>query len=187
MHKYIRVCPTCQKQFFGTQPSSKYCSVRCSFKARPSAEQRFWACVKKAGPEECWEWQGRFDRDGYGRFFANGAETKAHRFSYKLHKGAIPQNSNNILHSCPNGDNRKCVNYNHLRPGTHAENVADMVSRKRNARGEAAGPSKLTRSQVDEIRELHSTGNYNYPEIGKLFNVYGATIRSIVKKITWKD
>jgi hypothetical protein len=61
-----------------------------------------------------------------------------------------------IRHSC---DNPPCVNPAHLSVGTNADNAADMVSRERQARGSRSGTSKLTESQVAEIRARAAAGD----------------------------
>ena len=89
-------------------------------------EDRFWAQVEKRGPDECWLWVGATLK-GYGRGNWNGEHYYAHRKSWELANGPIPDGLY-ILHAC---DNPPCVNPAHLRPGTQAENVRDMVERGR--------------------------------------------------------
>lgn len=75
----------------------------------------------------CWEYTGALDRCGYGKFKVNGRNLGAHKISYIIHKCDYDQ-SLCIMHSC---DNPRCINPDHLSPGTHAENVADMISKGR--------------------------------------------------------
>jgi hypothetical protein len=79
----------------------------------------------------CWEWTASFARGGYGQFFTSvkdGREWyRAHRFSYIAHKGDIPEGMV-VMHEC---DNPRCVNPDHLRLGTQADNVADMDAKNR--------------------------------------------------------
>lgn len=84
---------------------------------RPSLEQRFWAKVQKT--DGCWLWVGSRDRKGYGRFNVGGAPQLAHRFSYELAKGPIPD-SLTLDHLCMNSS---CVNPDHLEPVTNEENL----------------------------------------------------------------
>jgi len=51
----------------------------------------------------------------------------AHRISYSITRGAIPPGMV-LRHSC---DNPQCVNPDHLTPGTHKENMRDIVDRGR--------------------------------------------------------
>lgn len=96
----------------------------------------------------CWEWTGS-KRNGYGEY----SNTSAHRKSYELHKGKIPDGLF-VLHSC---DNRACINPDHLRLGTNQDNINDKVERGRARgyakRGENSSYAKLTNSNIIEIRE----------------------------------
>jgi HNH endonuclease len=96
----------------------------------PAAE-RFWANVQKLDTG-CWEWTaGRSSRD-YGVFWPEGkagGQVGAHRFSWKLTYGPIP-NSLCVLHRC---DNPPCVRPNHLFLGTKGDNSADCTAKGRHA------------------------------------------------------
>jgi len=71
----------------------------------------------------CWEWKGCRNELGYGTLWDDGRMKKAHRVSYEVYVGAIPDGKK-VLHSC---HNRWCVNPGHLRTGTQKENVRDMI------------------------------------------------------------
>lgn len=116
---------------------------------RPLPE-RFWPKVNKAGPlgravdgtmSPCWAWTGAIkksapakgagDNGGYGVVFVRGrGMVRAHRVAWALLRGPIDAGLY-LLHSC---DNRACVNPDHMRPGTHDENMAEMVARGRHWR-----------------------------------------------------
>jgi hypothetical protein len=74
----------------------------------------------------CWEWQSFRNDQGYGNFKVLG-ETLAHRVSYILHRGKIPENIC-VLHRC---DNPSCVNPDHLFLGTWADNNKDRHKKGR--------------------------------------------------------
>lgn len=95
---------------------------------KPTVEQRFWARVNKT--EGCWFWERPTNR-GYGLIGVGYKSVLAHRFSYELHKGPIPEGMD-IDHMCHNEDpdclggetcpHRACVNPDHLVPASRKEN-----------------------------------------------------------------
>lgn len=69
----------------------------------------------------CIEWAGSKDKDGYGRIKKASGSYKAHRLSYMLNIGDIPDDRE-ICHKC---DNPSCVNPDHLFVGTAKDNATD--------------------------------------------------------------
>lgn len=85
----------------------------------PKDIDRFWRKVIKGTNGDCWSWSGYVGKSGYVQFFFNGKLGLAHRFSYMLHYGPIPDGED-IDHICRN---RSCTNPAHLRVLSHRENV----------------------------------------------------------------
>lgn len=135
--KYHRVQGNCQ--FCGRKKShghTKFCMNCRPERNKLRVESRFWSNVPKGDRSSCWEWKGV--RVGsmtikYGQFNFPGGRTAAHRFSWYLAHGPIP-NGLQVLHKC---DNPPCVNPSHLFLGTQADNVHDCV-----AKGRARGAQK---------------------------------------------
>lgn len=96
-------------------------------------EERFWGKVEKT--DGCWLWSAGRDSGGYGSFYLNGRDTKAHRVSYELLVGPIPSGMD-IDHRC---FNRGCVNPAHLRAVTRKQNIENHQGPFRNSRSGVRG------------------------------------------------
>ena len=127
----------------------------------------------------CWVWTGAITKAGYGlsRSAKRNKTVSAHRVAYEAFIGEIPEGMV-VAHAC---DNPLCVNPSHLWLATHKENSSDMVSKKRSARGEKCGKSKLTNEQVQFIRES-SLSTY---KLAAMFNVTRQNVSAIKKRLTW--
>lgn len=130
--------------------------------------------------ETCWLWTGHCDQNGYGRLLIGpNRKDMAHRLSYTLFIGPIPDGLY-LLHSC---DNPTCVNPDHLRPGTHDNNMNDMVIRGRSLRGEKHNISKLKNDDVRIIRLLAK--EMTHTELARMFNVSIGNISHIISGRNW--
>lgn len=151
---------------------------------RTSIVDRFWKYVQKT--DTCWLWTGATHEFGYG-VIRNSAGTKpanvkAHRLSWEIHNGPIPDGLN-VCHHC---DNPPCVNPDHLFLGTDADNVADMIAKGRQVyggtpAGETHHQRKLTDAQIGEIRSLYATGIISLPELSKYYGVSHTSIDRWIK------
>lgn len=148
-------------------------------------EQRFWKKVDKKSDNECWNWTGSCFKFGYGQIRIKNKMIKAHRFSWEIHFGKIPDDKPCVLHHC---DNPKCVNPSHLWSGTYKDNTKDMINKDRanKAKGENIGTSKLTENQVKQIKLLYSQKKLTQVQISKIFNVSRETISHIYTNKIWR-
>lgn len=136
----------------------------------------------------CIEWIGAL-RNGYGRLMIGSRpfgrkSVSAHRLSYELNIGLIPENMY-ICHKC---DNKKCINPDHLFLGAHQDNVNDREAKGRNnpLSGEAHASSKLNEASVLSAKRLRAKG-LTYQAIADRFGVHKTTIMDAIKGKSWKD
>ncbi len=108
--------------------------------------------VTDSGCHECTS--HALDTHGYPMLWKSGRNQHMHRVLYEESNGDLGELV--ARHTC---DNRKCINLDHIVPGTCAENSNDAKIRGRlnTHRGETRADSKLTREQVLEIRASKET------------------------------
>jgi hypothetical protein len=155
----------------------------------PITIARFWSKVDVSSrDEDCWLWQGSFAGSGYGCFRIpedEGRVTSAHRVAYRLATGEWPPAGLLVRHKC---DTPACVNPFHLETGSHLDNSRDMLDRERVHHRVQAGEenfnSKLSRADVETVREMIAAGRTNV-DIGKRFGVHHATISRIRRGTAW--
>lgn len=148
----------------------------------PELIARYVSKVDRRGPDECWPWLAGKNGKGYGSFFSFGKSNNAHRFAWRIYRGAIPKDKH-VLHDC---DTPECQNPNHHWLGTNQDNIDDKIKkgRIRPALGEDCN-HKLTE---ENIRQIRTIGNSRpATEIAKMFNVCRHTIQRVLKKQFWKQ
>lgn len=130
---------------------------------KPTIEERFWAKVRMAGPDECWEWTGARKRSGYGSFCSGakdgngrGVVVGAHRWAYESLRAEIPDGLH-IDHLCRNPG---CVNPWHMEPVTAAENTRRSDAAKRSAEAAASARTcKRGHEWTPENTKIQWNGN----------------------------
>lgn len=142
--------------------------------------ERFWLYVKKN--DDCWQWLSYKDNNGYGRINYGGKPFLAHRLSYMLKFGDIPD-GRVVCHRC---DNPECTNPEHLFLGTQADNVTDMHNKgranKRGLKGSAHNQARLTEGDVRAIRG----SELSCAELADKFKMSRTNIYDILNGKTWR-
>jgi len=191
-HVSVKHCEHCSDAFVrGPNQDSynfrkkRFCSAECaaygSRPESPSLTERLFVHTKiQLGG--CWLWEARKTAAGYGVFSYENRSVYAHRVSFELHNGPIPEGMY-VCHKC---DVRNCVNPDHLFAGTQADNVHDMQKKGRGryspSLGQDHGCSKLTDGQVLEIRASRATAK----ECAEAYGVSDVQIYNIRNRKSWK-
>lgn len=90
---------------------------------------KFWSRLAlTANPDRCWKWLGGCNGNGYGRTTLNGRIVPATHAAFYYYHGRTVRQGMVLRHTC---DNPPCCNPRHLIEGTHLENMADKMARRR--------------------------------------------------------
>lgn len=117
----------------------------------------------------CWLWDLDVSGDGYGRFNYRSQSVAAHRLAWSAVNGDIPPGMV-VRHDC---DQPLCVNPDHLRIGTHADNMADRAKRGRGRWG------ALIDADLDWAAEMRSR-KMPYPRIAERL---GTTVKTVERAL----
>lgn len=118
----------------------------------------------------CWNWLRVRDHGGYGRTFRAGRLVGAHRAEWERVNGAVPGGMM-LDHMCRNP---QCVNPDHLRIVTNAENVR------------CGNTAKITADDVRRIRALVTSG-MTQSKAAVMFGIGQTHVSRIVRREVWKD
>lgn len=125
---------------------------------------------------KCLEYTGHRNLYGYGDLGRAGA---AHVVVWEYHNGPVPAGMVVRHYVC---DNPPCVNIEHLRIGTQADNIADAVAKGRHHHGEAHRSAKLTEEQVRYIRSSSERG----VDLAVMFGVSPSQISTVRAGRSWR-
>lgn len=145
-------------------------------------DQRYENRIDRSDPDGCHPWTDFRNKGGYGRFSVSGRMTLAHRYGWEQLHGPIPPGMK-VCHSC---DNPPCQNPQHWFLGTQIENIRDREQKGRggNHRGEQNGRSKLSSTEVAELRRLVASG-MSQAEAGRRFGIKRSQANKIIHGASW--
>ena len=127
---------------------------------------RFLAGAIAYHGDDCLEWPFSKSGGGYGKIGRNGKILDVHRLVCREVHGAPPEPKFETAHSC---GNRACCNPQHLRWDSRKGNFSDKLKHGTLIYGERHVNSKLSTTQIAEIRELG--GKLFQREIAAIFNI----------------
>lgn len=134
----------------------------------------------------CWIWMMSTNEKGYGRVYAgraDGRQERAHRVSYRIFKGEIPEGMI-VCHRC---DVPSCVNPDHLFLGSLKDNTQDMLAKGRNVPmvGEMCGRAVLTEKQVREARRRYQAGDGSHRSLAEEYGVSKGAMCAVLTGRSW--
>ena len=149
-------------------------------------EERFHEKYVPDPNSGCWHWISAMSggkKKGYPAIHLNKKKTLAHRYSYELHVGPIPDGLY-VLHKC---DTPLCVNPNHLFLGTHKDNMEDMTrkGRSQDQKGEKNNRKKLNEADIINIRAIYKYCDVTHQRLADIYNVSRRTIGKIIDGTRW--
>lgn len=121
---------------------------------RSAIEDRFWAKVDKSS--DCWNWIA-YKRNGYGRFKVGAAILSAHRVSWEMAHGPVPEGLA-VDHKC---FNKACVRPDHLRVATIKQNSENRPGAQPNSRTGERGVSWHRSSRKWRAQASHNGHRYH--------------------------
>jgi hypothetical protein len=171
---------------------------------KKSIRKRFFANVDKtSSPHGCWLWTGPVGTGGYGQFWVPelGRQVLAHRFAMMLERDGFINKKLEAAHDCLGGDNKLCVNPDHIKLLTHRQHAKDTKAKGQYATGSRHGsrlhpesrPRGEEHSKATKAAAAKWSGERHYlyrrditdgdrKEIARLYFEKGWPVNKIAKK-----
>lgn len=133
----------CKSHYAQVRKGQPLTPLQPRFRRVDDLDTFFWDRVIKS--TDCWSWAGAKVPLGYGQIKFKGTVSLAHRHSYEMANGPIPEGGV-IDHLCHNAN---CVNPGHLRLATHTQNMQNRQ-----------GATRVSSSGVRGVRWIAKSGRW---------------------------
>lgn len=154
--------------------------------------ERFKARRQKQKGKACWLWVGPPQPNGYGRMHFHRMYYYVHRLAWMIAYGNI-KTTQLVCHRC---DNRMCVRPSHLFLGTIQDNLSDMRSKGRGAKGSMFSTASLHEEDVQHILYKWKRWHHAHRERGakmlfckrtsKIFNTSISAIYNVIQRNNYR-
>lgn len=172
-------CRACIRAYHRAYYLAHTTIARSHRNAQPSAsilERLAMYTLGMDSPQGCWLWQGTKDaHDGYGYLTIKGKKYKTHILMWKETHGPIPEGLY-VVHNCPGGDKKPCINPQHLYLGSFSENIKDAYRKKQRSRATLRIPDE----EIPTIKRLATS--LTQKEIATMYNVHPSHICKILQE-----
>jgi len=129
----------------------------------------------------CWIWAGTTN-GRYGTLWVGKNRRYAHRHSYVIHKGPIPDGAL-VLHDC---DKALCVNPDHLHLGTQLDNMREASERMRLRVGMRNPAARRSVDEIRAVREAVEAGE-SYSSISRRMGIALSNVSLIARRRIWRS
>lgn len=133
----------------------------------------------------CRLWLGALDGKGRGHLRIDKKDVSAHRLSYELFVGPIPDGLC-VCHKCDVGH---CIEPSHFFLGTKADNNRDCVAKKRDFHrfGVENGSAKIDDEEVVRlIRIRYRTEDITQSKLASELGISQQLVSAIVRREVWR-
>ncbi len=143
-----------------------------------------YTIIQRSYSTPCWEWKFYRVQNGYGQVRFRGKDLGAHKLSWILNRGEIPEGMK-VCHHC---DNPPCCNPEHLFLGTNKDNSDDAKKKGRLAqlKGSLNGWALMTEEKVTSMRQEWIPYKVSARKLAEKYGLSQTQTERILRNEAWQ-